>query len=285
MPEHAPEPNLQQGGSETALRVVLVNSMADAALAVTEQRFARLLRAAFPSMPITLQCVTPPQITRGEMASARIARHYCKIQDVFHQTPDAVIFSGAEPRTERLDSEAFWPCLCEMFDWVQLQNIPSLFSCLAAHAAVLHFSGVQRHRLARKAFGFFTQSAASGHPLLHGMTEKFGVAHSRWNEIRADDLADCGYQVLTSGPHTEVDMFVRKGASHLVFLQGHPEYEPTALEGEYKRDLRRFLAGEGLVSPDMPFHAEEASGAPCEGVQAFAPVIKNWIASRKEQVA
>jgi homoserine O-succinyltransferase len=267
------------GGAPGAITVALVNAMSDAALAITERRFSRLLHAALPGCDITLRCVTLPEIARGEMAAARIARYYTSLADIVAAPPDAVIFSGAEPSTPDLHDEAFWPSLAALFDWVRADQIPSLFSCLAAHAAVLHFSGIRRHRVARKVFGLFEQSQLRAHAVLRGLPDRFPVAHSRWNELDAAELADAGYTVLTGGPQTEVDMFVpQNGAPHL-FLQGHPEYEETALEGEYRRDLRRFALGETVLRPEPPQQAatDFAAGDPFANV-----LVKNWISPSQE---
>jgi len=291
-------------GKPSALSVVLVNAMSDAALAATERRFSRLLQSAFPGRVIDLRCVTLPEIPRGEMAVARIARFYTSAEEVAAAPPDAVIFSGAEPVAEQLRDEVFWPSLTKMFDWVREQDVPAIFSCLAAHAAVLHYSGVQRRRLPNKMFGMFTQVLATPHPLLRGTPERFQVAHSRWNELAAADLAASGYSVLTHGPHSGVDMFVPQyGAPHL-FLQGHPEYEETALDLEYRRDLRRYSTGESKHPPAPPKNlparsfsagtmANYAVGFAEAGEPPLAPkdttfiacVLKNWILDKQEMSA
>jgi homoserine O-succinyltransferase len=282
-----------------AIGVVLVNAMSDAALATTERRFSRLLHSAFPFRTIRLRCVTLPEIPRGDMAAARIARFYATLDEVVAAPPDAVIFSGAEPLTERLTDEVFWPSLTALFDWVRAENLPALFSCLAAHAAVLHYSGVQRRRLPSKMFGMFAQSWAMPHPLLRGAPANFRIAHSRWNELAAPDLAAAGYTVLTKGPDCGVDMFVPQGGAPHIFLQGHPEYEDTALEQEYRRDLRRHASGESRYTPAPPknlpafvmpaFAVPQLGGGFAEAGQTPPPgsvfidrVLKNWISAKQE---
>jgi len=286
------------GGAAGSVTVALVNAMSDAALAITERRFSRLLQSALPGCAVTLRCVTLPEIARGEMAAARIARFYTSMADIVATPPDAVIFSGAEPVTDDLRDEAFWPSLTALFDWVQMQQIPSLFSCLAAHAAVLHYSGVRRRRLGRKVSGIYEQSpvpeaSVPAHRLLRNLPGTFKVAHSRWNELDAADLAASGYQILTRGPQTGVDMFVPRDGAPQVFLQGHPEYEESALDGEYRRDLRRFANGETRVPPEPPEHvpakaggggfAEQPAEGPAPPGQSFADIfIRNWIFTSQE---
>ena len=297
-----PQHGLAPDGGQTALKIALVNSMGDSALAITEQRFLRLVQAALPGTPIDFRVVTLAAIPRGEMATARIARHYAKPEDLRASPPDAVIFSGAEPATDHLQQEVFWHGLTELFDWVRAASLPALFSCLAAHAAVLHFSGIQRHRLPQKAFGLFAQTLMTDHKLLRGMPEKFDIAHSRWNELRAADLRAGGYRILSSGPRTEVDMFTPEDGTPQLYLQGHPEYEVTALDGEYKRDVRRFNDGvtasrpaapeqEGWGdrvfggAPHAPRVSPETLKPPVNSLETITPLIRNWLGCRKEMVA
>ena len=294
------EPLLAAGAP--CLRIALINNMADAALAITEQRFQRLLQAACPQTQIDFRCVTLPSIPRGEMAEARIARHYITLADMHAAPPDAVIFSGAEPQHNSLRDEVFWAGLTELFDWTRAEGIPSLFSCLAAHAAVLHFAGIERRRLPSKAFGVFTQTCVMNHALLAGMPGQVSVAHSRWNDVRASDLVAHGYHVLTENTQTGVDMFVPADGAPQLFLQGHPEYEETALLGEYKRDLRRYESGQSTYNPRQParddwgssalggpayapIRSAEAPEPPVNSFVGFETVIRNWVQLKKEMAA
>ena len=61
---------------------------------------------------------------------------------------DALIITGAEPRAEAIcDEEPYWPALTRLIDWAEIGTISTLFSCLAAHAAVLHLDGIKRRPL------------------------------------------------------------------------------------------------------------------------------------------
>jgi homoserine O-succinyltransferase len=294
---HAVQQDALTAANAPPLRIVLVNNMADPALAITERRFTRLLQGACPQAQIDMRCVTLPSIPRGEMAAARIARHYASLDELHANPPDAVLFSGAEPIRASLRDEIFWPQLADLFDWVSAENIPTLFSCLAAHAAVLHYNGIERRRLDRKIFGIFTQTIATHHTLLHGLPDRFSVPHSRWNDIGAEDLLAGGYHVLTQGEQTGVDMFVPDDGAPQIFLQGHPEYEENALMGEYNRDLKRFESGESVYEPEKPVRQDWGSSAlvgstytSMEPHQApkppstFDSVIRNWVLAKKEMV-
>src|SRR5262249_1438764 len=95
-------------------------------------------------------------------------------------------------------------------------------------------------------------SASADHPIMKGVPARLAIPHSRWNELRAEELTTAGYNVLTRSDDAGVDMFARDGNSLFVFFQGHPEYEARTLLGEYRRDVRRFLRGERETYPSLP---------------------------------
>ena len=98
-------------------------------------------------------------------------------------------------------------------------------------------------RLRDKQFGVFdfTKVCRSSTDQRHA-TRTMRFPHSRWNEVRADELTASGYVVLTQSAEGGVDCFVKKKKQSLfVHFQGHPEYGAHTLLKEYRRDIKRFL--------------------------------------------
>ena len=165
---------------------------------------------------------------------------------------DALIVTGTEPRTADLKAEPYFPALTWLADWTEANAVSTLWSCLAAHAAVLHRHDVHRRPRAAKLSGVFACERASFDPLLAGLPAAVDVPHSRRNELDAEDLRKAGYEILTVSEDAGVDAFVRHGKSLQVFLQGHPEYDADMLAREYLRDAGRFLKGECDTAPAIP---------------------------------
>jgi len=65
-------------------------------------------------------------------------------------------------------------------------------------------------------------------------------------------LVGAGYEILTRSAEMGADMFVKYDRSLFVLLQGHPEYDPTALLREYRRDVGRYLRRESEGYPALP---------------------------------
>ena len=140
-------------------------------------------------------------------------------------------------------------------DWAEDHTVSTIWSCLAAHAAVLHLDGVHRQPLGGKLSGVFGCREINEHPMLAGVPTSWRVPHSRYNGLAGNHLGARGYQILSTSDATGPDMFVKQRASLFVLLQGHPEYDRLALFRqfrEYQRDITRFLRGERDTYPEMP---------------------------------
>src|SRR6202022_3266628 len=96
------------------------------------------------------------------------------------------------------------------------------------------------------------RTKATDTPNVEGVQSRWGVPPSRYNELPEDALASSGYRILSRLSGTGADMFVKQRKTLFLFVQGHLEYDPGALLREYRRDVRRFLAGEKDNYPEMP---------------------------------
>ena len=151
-----------------------------------------------------------------------------------------------------------WPSFTRVLAWTQEHARSAVWSCLAAHAAVLAIDGIERVRSPHKHFGILTCEKVAPHALLAGAPSSLRVPHSRWNGVSAGQLAAKGYQVLTRTNEGGVDAFVKQDGGLFVFFQGHPEYESETLMGEYRRDVGRYLKGEMETYPLLPLDYFEA---------------------------
>jgi homoserine O-succinyltransferase/O-acetyltransferase len=231
----------------------LVNNMPDLALEQTERQIVSLLDAAAGDAAVRLKLYALPDLPRGELGQRHLRRmHYRNVDDLLSSELDGVIITGTEPRCADLTLEPYWHTLTEVFDWARHNGISTIASCLAVHAAVLHFDGINRRPLERKCFGVFKCKKVSNNSLLEGVPLQFRMPHSRWNEICEDALASAGYNVLVRVDGQGVDMFAKVIKGLFVFFQGHPEYEAWTLLGEYRRDIARFLTGDQESYPEMP---------------------------------
>jgi len=128
----------------------------------------------------------------------------------------------------------------------------TIWSCLAAHAAVLHLDGIERQPLGAKCSGIYDCAKVTDNWLTADLLSPLKISHSRLNELRVSDLTEKGYQVLTQSREAGVDIFAKELRSQFVFFQGHPEYDALSLEREYLRDISRYLVDERDDYPTVP---------------------------------
>jgi homoserine O-succinyltransferase len=238
--------------ADVDLTIGLINNMPDAALQATERQFMRLLRHAAGDIRIDFHCFSLPSVLRSQTARWRVEQQYTDIADLDRLRIDGLIVTGAEPNAAALPDEPFWRDLADIIDWAAANTRSTIWSCLAAHAAVKHLDGIERHRLGAKCSGVYDCVKVTDNWLTAGLPSPLKISHSRLNELRASDLIARGYQVLTQSREAGVDIFAKELKSRFVFFQGHPEYDALSLEREYLRDISRYLAGERDAYPALP---------------------------------
>jgi homoserine O-succinyltransferase/O-acetyltransferase len=230
----------------------LVNNMPDTALHSTEIQFAGLLQAASGGQAVRLRLTSLPGLPRSLEALEHLHRSYWSFEELLGSPLDALIVTGTEPRAAVLPEEPYWQHFVQLLGFAREHTVASIWSCLAAHGAVLSMDGVERQRLPEKRCGVYQHAILSGHPLLDGVSAPLPMPHSRWNELPPAHLRAAGYTVLSWSDETGADAFVREERSVLLFFQGHPEYEDTTLLKEYRRDVGRYLNGQQPHYPTLP---------------------------------
>jgi homoserine O-succinyltransferase/O-acetyltransferase len=245
------------------IHIGLVNNMPDSALEATERQFRTLLSEAAEGNAVRLSLFALPEVPRSDETRCRMGSSYLSISELWDNRLDGLIVTGAEPVTPNLMDEPYWASLTQLIEWAEHNTHSSVWSCLAAHAAVLRIDGIGRRPFGDKLFGVFECANVSDHPLTAGVPAHFRMPHSRWNDIPENALSACGYRVLARLKHGGIDAFVKQRKNLFVFFQGHPEYEAASLLLEYRRDIRRFLNSERDLYPSMPqgYFDEHAAAA------------------------
>ena len=167
------------------------------------------------------------------------------------QYPDGLIVTGREPLTSDLRDEAYWPSIKRILARRRSTRVRQygrvwrpMRVCWRRRRRA-HVRGRHKH------FGIFgCEQARAARAARRAPQSR--VPHSRWYGVSPGQLAAKGYQVLTRTSDGGADTFVKQDAGLFVFFQGHPEYEPETLMGEYRRDVGRYLKGEAETYPLLP---------------------------------
>lgn len=235
---------------DNSVHIGLINNMPDGALKATERQFQTLLESAANGVVVHLSLYAFPDVPRTESGRRHVGRFYSDIENLWNSHLDGLIVTGAEPQAPNLKDEPYWGNMTKVIEWAEYNTHSTVWSCLAAHAALLHIDDIGRRRLGSKRFGVFECARASDHQLTNGVPSLLQVPHSRWNDIPEAELADCGYCILTRAKDGGVDAFAKQRRSLSLFFQGHPEYEVNTLLLEYRRDVGRYLSRERYIPGD-----------------------------------
>lgn len=244
------------------ITVALVNIMPDAAFVDTEQQFRSAMAVDPRGGQVDVQLYTISEMPRAEEISWLIQSRYRDLDELWTHPPDALIVTGTEPAAAQLPYEPYWPVLARLLEWAASSVPTTLLSCLASHASVLLFDGIERVPRSVKLSGVFAGTVHDRRdPLAAGLPELVRVPHSRINDVPEAALIDAGYRILIgsdppgsdpAGPGWAVATR-QYGDALFLLCQGHPEYSALSLLREYRRDVRRSLFGRGGVPyPPLP---------------------------------
>ncbi len=218
--------------------------------------FLGLLEVAAEGHDVEVGRYTISGIARSDHIKNRIEMDYLPLGSLLEATPDAVIVTGSEPTKAHLKEELYWDDLVSILHHFIGSTTSVLLSCLAAHVSLELFDGLHRVRLPSKCSGVFPQEIMNSSWFGEGMSDlDLVLPHSRLNDMPEDSLQRAGYEVLLRSDASNWSVASKQtGDTLLVLVQGHPEYFPSTLLREYRRDISGFVAGKSSVSPYLPLN-------------------------------
>ena len=235
------------------LHIGFLNMMPDAALRATERQFIRLVGSCNRSAQFFVYPFSLPALDRSADMLAYIDRYYSDFESLRDAGLDALIITGANVANPALEQEAFWEPLIDVVDWARDNVASILCSCLATHAVLKHFHGIDREPLPGKRWGVYSHRvSATRHPLLRDINTRFDVPHSRYNDISSEQLEAAGLTILAESAEGGVHMAASPDQFRVIYMQGHPEYDANSLLKEYRRELYRYASRERDTQPPLP---------------------------------
>lgn len=165
---------------------------------------------------------------------------YCLFDDIKHKQYDGLIITGAPLALLDYQDVSFWEKICEVFDWANKNVTSTMFSCWAAHAALYHYYGLNRHLRKQKLSGVYKHTPLdSKEQLTRGFDESFNVPHSRYGFIHESDYRTVPeLKILAQSVEAGVYLVASENKRQ-VYLTGHPEYDTSTLHEEYLRDKKK----------------------------------------------
>jgi homoserine O-succinyltransferase len=201
---------------------------------------------------------------------------YHLFDDIKHKQYDGLIITGAPLALLDYSQVTFWDKICEVFDWAESNVTSTMFSCWAAHAALYHYYGLNRHLRKNKLSGIFNHRALDEkEPLTRGFDESFNVPHSRYGYIDKSDYESISQiKILAESDEAGVYLAASKNKQQ-VYLTGHPEYDTRTLHEEYLRDS---LKNKSTPIPKNYYKEDNADNSPVGSWRSHGSLLfTNWL--------
>lgn len=209
-------------------------------------------------------------------AAEHLEEFYTTFDQVRNEHYDGLIITGAPVERLEFEDVDYWPELCQIMDWSRTHVHSTLHICWGAQAAIYHHYGVSKHELPAKMFGVFDHTLVKRtSPLVRGFDDTFRAPHSRFTEVRAEDI-EAHPELELIATSDQAGVYIAKSVdSQNFFVFGHPEYDRDTLKTEYERDVTR---GDDIAVPCNYFPDDNPA---CEPVSSwFAPaqlLYTNWL--------
>jgi len=174
--------------------------------------------------------------------SNHLSSFYTTFDQIRDNYYDGLIITGAPVENLDFTEVDYWDELCEILDWSSEHVYSTLHICWGAQAGLHYHYHLPKYTLPQKVFGIFEHRVLKPNsPLFRGFDDTFYAPHSRYTEIRAEDIATIPELEIIS-TSDEAGLFaVKTQDSRRFFIMGHPEYDADTLAKEYFRDKDKGL--------------------------------------------
>ncbi len=254
------------------LSIVLLNLMPTKI--VTETQLLRLIGNTPLQVDVTF--LHPETHKSKNTPQEHLMKFYNTFSEIKHRKFDGLIITGAPIEQMPFEEVNYWDELKEIMDW-SLNNVYSTFHiCWGAQAGLFHHYGIPKHPIDEKITGVFEHRVVKNNVMLmRGFDEKFYAPHSRYTEIRKEDIDKVEeLQILSDSEEAGV-YIVSALNGRQIFVTGHSEYDPLTLKTEYDRDVCK---GMNPTTPKNYFTEDDPEKPPIVRWRAHSNLLyANWL--------
>lgn len=241
---------------------------------VTETQLLRKLSNT--PLQIHIQLLQTSSHVSQNTDSSHLNSFYTTFDQVEDKRFDGMIITGAPVENLEFDQVDYWEELCRIMEWTRTHVHSTFHICWGAQAGLYHHYGIEKHALPKKLFGIFPHTIVKKRsPLFRGFDDVFFAPHSRYTEVRLEDiLSEPDLELLAVSE--EAGVFGAKSVDNRrFFIFGHPEYDADTLALEYFRDVDRGL---DIDVPAHYFPNNDPSQAPVVNWRSAAQLLyNNWL--------
>ena len=254
------------------LRIAILNLMP--LKIMTETDLLRLISNT--PLQIELDFIDTDSHVSKNTPREHIETFYKKFDDIKHYNYDGLIITGAPVEKVDFEDVDYWQELTEIFAWAKTHVTSTLYICWAALAGLYFHYGIPKYVLDRKISGVFKHRIDDElNPIFRGFDDVFYVPHSRYGEVRRDDIEKVPeLKIIAESDESGIYMVMARGGREF-FITGHSEYSPGTLDFEYHRDLEK---GINPAIPANYYLNDDPSQQPIVRWRSHANLLfSNWL--------
>jgi homoserine O-succinyltransferase/O-acetyltransferase len=254
------------------LRIVILNLMPTKI--TTETQLLRLLGNSPLQLEVSFLHLQS-HISKNTSLS-HLETFYQTFAEIIEDKFDGLIITGAP--VEHLDYEQvdYWKELEQIMDWKTNHVTSTLHICWGAQAALYFHYGISKYALPEKLSGIYVHKVSKHNTrLLRGFDDHFYAPHSRYTDIRREDIEKCPeLEILSESDEAGVYILASKDRKQ-VFVTGHSEYDLFTLKEEYIRDVNKGL---DIALPKNYFPQDNPDNPPVQTWRSHANLLfTNWL--------
>lgn len=254
------------------LKILILNLMP--LKIVTETHLLRVLSNS--PLQVEVELLMTSTHAHRNTSEEHLVAFYKTFNEIKHRYFDGMIVTGAPVELIEFEQVTYWNELCEIMEWSK-KNVTSTFHiCWGAQAGLYYHFGIKKYPLPRKMSGVFNHRMhAPKEPLLRGFNDIYPAPHSRYTEVKADEIRNTSGLSLLSDSDEAGVYLVMSDDRRQIFVTGHPEYDPFTLGEEYWRDVKKGLP---IHIPENYYPKDDPNKPPSVFWRSHAYLLySNWL--------
>lgn len=254
------------------LKIAILNLMPTKV--VTETQLLRLIGNTPLQVDVVLLHMDS-HVSKNTSAE-HLTAFYRTFSDVKDETFDGLIITGAPVEHLPFEEVDYWEELKEILEW-KIHNVFSTFHiCWGAQAGLYYHYGIPKYHMGKKLFGVYPHKVTKKNvKLLRGFDDVFYAPHSRYTEVRREDIEKVpDLEILAESPQAGIYIVASKDERQ-IYVSGHSEYDANTLLLEYERDIAKGL---DIDPPENYFPDDDPSKPPLVTWRSHANLLfANWL--------